>query len=176
MQALAIDETAALKAASWGLGQILDENHKAAGYATPQAMVLAFCSGGEAEHLAAMVRFIVTNGLDDALRRHDWAGFARGYNGAGYAKHGYHTKLVAAFAKWSKIKDTPWSPGMGEPAPDPLVPMTQNPAQNIPVSGPAPQPASTGGLLRSGVQATGGAVRSGLSGLCDLIHTALRKA
>ncbi|MCP1548506.1 MULTISPECIES: N-acetylmuramidase domain-containing protein [Methylorubrum] len=54
-----------------------------------------------------MVRFIVTNGLDDELRRHDWAGFARSYNGASYAKHGYHNKLAAALAKWSKIKDTP---------------------------------------------------------------------
>ncbi len=71
-QATAIDETAALKAASWGLGQILGENHRAAGYATLQVMVLAFCNSGEAEHLAAMVRFIVTNGLDDDLRRHKW--------------------------------------------------------------------------------------------------------
>lgn len=54
--------------------------------------------------------------------------------------------------------------------PDPLAPMTAAPTS------PAPQPASTGGLLRSGVQATGGAVRSGLSGLYDLIHTAFRKA
>lgn len=155
MQAMAINETAALKAASWGLGQILGENHRAAGYATPQAMVLAFCNGGEAEHLAAMIRFIVTNGLDDELRRHDWAGFARGYNGASYAKHGYHTKLAKAFAKWSKIKDTPWSPGMGETAADPLAPMTGAIAPKPPVvttpppavaPGDNPKPAPTGGL------------------------------
>lgn len=41
---------------------------------------------------------------------------------------------------------------------------------------PAPQPAPTGGLVRSGVQATGGAVRSGFAGLYDLIHTSFRKA
>ncbi|WP_343898795.1 N-acetylmuramidase domain-containing protein, partial [Methylorubrum aminovorans] len=151
-------------------------------------MVLAFCNGGEAEHLTAMVRFIVTNGLDE-LRRHDWAGFARGSNEAGHAKHGYHTKLAAAFAKWSKIKDTPWSPGMGEPAPDPLAPMTA--AGMEPGSHPSPtlisaptivaakindpaKPAPTGGLLRSGVQATGGAVRTGLAGLYDLIPDRLR--
>jgi hypothetical protein len=40
---------------------------------------------------------------------------------------------------------------------------------------PAPQPASTSGIVRSGVQATGGAVRSGLAGLYDLIHTSFRK-
>ena len=39
-----------------------------------------------------------------------------------------------------------------------------------------PQPAPSGGLLRSGVQATGGAVRSGLAGLYDLIHSTFRKA
>ena len=37
------------------------------------------------------------------------------------------------------------------------------------------KPAPVGGLVRSGVQATGGAVRSGLAGLYDLIHTAFRK-
>jgi hypothetical protein len=36
--------------------------------------------------------------------------------------------------------------------------------------------APAGGLLRSGVQATGGAVRSGLAGLYDLIHTSFQKA
>lgn len=179
MQAMVINETAALRAASWGLGQILGENHKPAGYATPQAMVVAFCELGEAEHLAAMVRFIVTNGLDDELRRHDWAGFARGYNGASYAKHGYHTKLAAAFAKWSKIKDTPWSPGMGEPVADPLAPLTGQKQIDLSLTKADPlntKPAPTGGLLRSGVQATGGAVRSGLAGLYDLIHTSFRKA
>ncbi len=158
-QALAIDEAAALKSCSWGLGQILGENHKAAGYPTPQAMVLAFCERGEAEHLAAMVRFIVDKGLDDDLRRHDWAGFAKGYNGASYAKHGYHTKLAAAFAKWSRIKDTPWSPGMGEPVVDPLAPMTGPIVTSPPVvtvpplvsalpsSPPVSQPAPSSGLL-----------------------------
>ena len=38
------------------------------------------------------------------------------------------------------------------------------------------EPAPTGGLLRSGVQASGGAVRSGLAGLYGLIHTSFRKA
>ncbi|GGD41823.1 N-acetylmuramidase domain-containing protein [Aureimonas glaciei] len=108
LQAMAIDETGALKAASWGLGQILGENHAMAGFATPQAMVLVFLDDAEA-HLAAMVAFIIASGLDDDIRRHDWSGFARGYNGPGYAKNRYHLKLATAFAKWSKIRDTPWS-------------------------------------------------------------------
>jgi len=106
IQAIAIDETAALKAASWGLGQILGENHKLIGYSSPQALVKAFCES-EAKQLEGIVAFLVANKLDGKLRAHDWAGVARGYNGASYAQHGYHTKLAAAFAKWEKIADTP---------------------------------------------------------------------
>lgn len=106
--AIKIDETAALKAASWGLGQILGENHAAAGYATVQAMVRD-CVADEEKHLEMMVRFIKSKGLDAALRMHDWVRFARGYNGAQYAKHNYHGRLAAAFARWQKIKDTPFT-------------------------------------------------------------------
>lgn len=113
MKAIAINETAALMAASWGLGQILGENYKLAGYDSPQAMIAAF-SQDEENHLQAMVDFIKGRGLARALARHDWAAFAYGYNGAKYAAHGYDKRLGAAFAKWQKIKDTPWD---GKPAP-----------------------------------------------------------
>jgi len=101
-KAMEIDETAALKAASWGLGQILGENHRLAGYPTPQAMVNAFAED-EAAHLEGMVRFIIAKGLDVHIRNHNWASFARGYNGASYKTNKYDTKLAAAYAKWAKI-------------------------------------------------------------------------
>jgi len=104
--AQSIDETVALKATSWGLGQILGSNHKAAGYDTPQAMVLAFCAS-EAAQLKGVVNFIKANGLAGALRSHDWVKLAEGYNGKSEAMHGYHTKLSAAFRKWQAIPDTP---------------------------------------------------------------------
>lgn len=107
MQAIELDKNAALNSASWGLGQIMGFNCKSAGYRTAEAMVEAFL-GDEETHLEAMVQFIISEGLDDELRRHDWRGFARGYNGAGYAKNGYHTKLERAYFKWDKIPDTPW--------------------------------------------------------------------
>jgi hypothetical protein len=110
IKSMAIDENAALRSASWGLGQIMGFNHAAAGYPSARAMVEDFLDD-EDRHLAAMVRFVVTNRLDDELRRHDWAGFARGYNGPGFAKNGYDRKLAAAFARWQKIKDTPVSVG-----------------------------------------------------------------
>jgi hypothetical protein len=108
-KAMAIDQTAALRSASWGLGQILGSNHRAAGYETPQDMVRAFMDDEEV-HLAAMVAFLKANKLDDDLRAHRWSALARGYNGPGYATHNYHGRLAAAYAKWSRIKDTPWSP------------------------------------------------------------------
>lgn len=134
-RALAIDETAALAACSWGLGQILGENYKLAGYGSPHAMVSAFIAGGEAEQLAAMVRFIKAKGLDDELRRHDWAGFARGYNGEGYKANGYDLKLAVAFAKWAKIPDTPFEPelfALAKPANDAAPPAASIPPAATP--------------------------------------------
>lgn len=113
---ITIDETAALKACSWGLGQIMGENFHAAGYGSVQEMVEAF-KQDEENHLQAMVKFIVNNHLDDELRAHNWAAFARGYNGPQYAKNAYDTKLAAAFAKWRKVADaavfTPYHPELG---------------------------------------------------------------
>jgi hypothetical protein len=139
--ALAINETAALKAASWGLGQILGENFVGAGYDSPQQMVVAFVENGETEHLQAMVRFIKANHLEEELRAHNWAAFARGYNGASYAQNGYHTKLAAAYAKWAKIKDTPWSPtqdAVGRPVPTP--PVSTAPIPVLPAAPAATKP------------------------------------
>lgn len=38
--------------------------------------------------------------LVDELQRHDWAGFARGYNGAGYKRNNYDEKLRQAYNKY----------------------------------------------------------------------------
>jgi lysozyme family protein len=114
VEAVKINESAALKAASWGAGQILGENHVAAGYGTPQEMVLAFMADEE-NHYEGMVAFILANNLDDDLRRSDWRGFARGYNGSQYAKNGYHTKLEQAFRRWVGITDAV-APVFADPA------------------------------------------------------------
>lgn len=114
-KALAIDEETALRSASWGLPQMMGFNCKLAGYPTAKAMVTDFLND-EDTHLRAMVRFITATGLDDELRRHDWKGFARGYNGRGFAKNGYDRKLAQAFARWQKIKDTPIPAESAKPA------------------------------------------------------------
>jgi hypothetical protein len=107
--AIKIDRAAAMRSASWGLGQIMGFNHGAAGYATVEDMVRAFMDDEEA-HLEAMIQFIITNHLDDDLRRLDWAGFARGYNGAGYKQNSYHTRLAKRYAWWKRVPNTPWGP------------------------------------------------------------------
>ncbi len=122
-----IDETIALMATSWGLGQILGSNYKAAGYSSPQLMVQEFCAS-EAAQLEAVIAFIKANHLDDELQRHDWEGLARGYNGPAYAKNNYHTKLSAAFRHWQAIQDTPFDTTTVLPPPKfppPVKPLPQ---------------------------------------------------
>lgn len=100
----------ALRSASWGLGQIMGFNCVAAGYPTARAMVEDFLDDEE-RHLDAMITFIIQSRLDGYLRARDWKGFARGYNGPGFAKNGYDRTLARSFDKWQKIKDTPYTPG-----------------------------------------------------------------
>lgn len=152
LKAMEIDETAALKSASWGLGQVLGENHKMVGYATPQAMVLAFMADEE-NHLSAMVEFIKGAHIDDDLKAHRWAVVARVYNGPGYAANHYDTKLAAAYAKWAKIKDTPWTGGTATVTQAPGgVPTTETAADPAPVppppavEPPVASPESAGGV------------------------------
>ncbi len=97
-EAMKLDETAALEAASWGMFQVLGLNHAVCGFATPQDMVSAFVKSEEA-HLAAFVAFCRANALDTYLRTHQWARFALRYNGAGYRDNDYDGKLEAAYQK-----------------------------------------------------------------------------
>lgn len=97
-KAIAINRDAALRSASWNLGQVMGFNHNAAGFQTVTSFVEAM-KHSEGAGLYAMARFIVSNKLQGHLRTKDWTKFARGYNGAAYATHGYHTKLANAYAK-----------------------------------------------------------------------------
>jgi hypothetical protein len=158
ISAMKIDPEIALRSASWGLGQIMGFNHQAAGYASAADMVAAFADD-EDQHLTAMIRFIQANKLDDELRRHDWAGFARGYNGPGFAKNGYDKKIKAAFDRWQKVKDTPWSP---EPARGPV---------RTPEAVPVDIPAVGGGKSGIGAMVAVGAaaLAAGLGAFWDKI-------
>ena len=97
-RAMALDERAALRATSWGLGQIMGFNAMAAGYDDAPDMVMAFIAS-ENEELMAMARFICHQKLDAFLRLHKWTEFARGYNGPSYWQHGYQGRLEAAYSR-----------------------------------------------------------------------------
>lgn len=90
------DRDTALESCSWGLGQVMGFHWQALGYPTLQAFVNAMYKD-EAAQVDCMCRFIKVNGLIDELQRKDWTGFARGYNGAGFAKNQYDKKLAAAY-------------------------------------------------------------------------------
>lgn len=98
LAAIALDADAALQSCSWGLGQVMGFNHEIVGFDHVDGFVNAMAES-EGAQLMAMTRFIEANGLADELRRQDWAGFARGYNGPGYRANAYDTKLAAAFAR-----------------------------------------------------------------------------
>ncbi|MER3433691.1 MAG: hypothetical protein C4288_09705 [Leptolyngbya sp. ERB_1_1] len=96
-----LQREAALKSASWGLGQIMGFNHAAAGYRDVESFVRDLHES-EGKQLAAMFNFIKSNRLDRFLNNRDWAGFARQYNGESYRVNRYDEKLAAAYNYWLK--------------------------------------------------------------------------
>jgi murein L,D-transpeptidase YcbB/YkuD len=54
---------------------------------------------GIAGQVRLMARFIQKSGLASKLKNHNWAGFARGYNGPAYRKNRYDKKMARAYAR-----------------------------------------------------------------------------
>jgi hypothetical protein len=94
------DSSAGLKSASWGIGQILGENYALAGFRSVEDMVAGMLES-EDQQLAAMGNFLSNSNLKNSLQAHDWASYARGYNGANYAINRYDVRLNAEFQKFS---------------------------------------------------------------------------
>ncbi len=99
-RAVRLGREAALKSASWGLGQIMGFNYQSAGYASVEAFVCDMHQS-EGKQLAAMFNFIKSNQLDQFLINQDWAGFALRYNGESYQANRYDEKLAEAHDRWS---------------------------------------------------------------------------
>lgn len=94
-----LDPSAALQSASWGRFQIMGSHYAAAGFVSVQAFVDALARS-EAAHLQAFVSFVGANStMKAALQKKNWAAFAKAYNGAGYAKNEYDTKMANAYAR-----------------------------------------------------------------------------
>ncbi|MEO0030807.1 MAG: hypothetical protein RIS94_565 [Pseudomonadota bacterium] len=91
---------AAFMACSWGKFQVLGEFWRQLGFDSPFALARSTVAG-EAGHYDLLCRFIAMSHLQDEMRAlsanpESCRAFARGYNGAGYARFDYHHKLAAA--------------------------------------------------------------------------------
>jgi hypothetical protein len=100
LAAIQLDRAAALQSASWGLGQIMAENHAASGFAGVEDMVAAMMAS-EDQQLAAMAAYLRATEMAELLQRHDWSSFARLYNGPNYAAHNYDGLLQQFHARYS---------------------------------------------------------------------------
>lgn len=96
--AIALDKDAAIKSASWGLGQVMGMHYEALGYASVDEWV-RLMNRSEADQIEAMARFIKANpGAYKGLVNRDWATLAYHYNGEAYAENQYDVKLAEAYA------------------------------------------------------------------------------
>jgi hypothetical protein len=146
-KACEMHEEAALKACSWGIAQILGENHKAVGYPAVVEMVLDAMKG-EREQLDMLVAFIDNIGLTVPLRMGDWEAFAARYNGPSYRVNAYHTKMAEAYVRFRD-----------EARLAPPLPAAPKSAAATPSPSPqsAPAPAHVAGLAgMDGSQGAGG--------------------
>ena len=100
--AVELDRDAALQSASWGAWQVMGFNWALCGYPSLQAFVNEMYDG-EPGQLRAFVGFVKGRGLADELRRLDWHGFARAYNGPAHAKNSYAEKMADAYARHVKL-------------------------------------------------------------------------
>lgn len=91
-----IDEECALKSASWGMFQIMGFNHKICGCQDVYDFVHKMSESHE-KQLELMYYFMHNSGCLKNLKEKDWAGFAKKYNGPGYAQNAYDQKLRNAY-------------------------------------------------------------------------------
>lgn len=87
----------------WGMFQIGGFNYKMCGCESVDEMV-RLMSHSELEQLELFAAFIRNTGMLPDLKAKNWAGFARKYNGANYARRGYHTRMANAYKKFKNQK------------------------------------------------------------------------
>lgn len=90
-----LDKAIAIECTSFGVGQVLGSHWQSLAFSSVTEF-FDLVNHDVAGQVEVMLRYVVVNDLDDELRDGRWAAFARGYNGPGYAKNGYHTKMAAA--------------------------------------------------------------------------------
>jgi hypothetical protein len=106
-EAYALDADAALRSASWGRFQIMGDNFIAAGFSSSHSFVKAMTQSEEAQ-LRAFVSFVLSrSAMAEACARRTGRRSRKAYNGPGYAKNQYDTKLAASYASFAAAAPAP---------------------------------------------------------------------
>ena len=88
-------------AASWGMFQVMGFNYKTCGCKSIDELVEKMCTSQE-QQLLLTLNFLKNSNLIVPLQKRQWATFAKGYNGPGFAQNKYHIKLQAAYNNYLK--------------------------------------------------------------------------
>ena len=88
-------------AASWGMFQVMGFNYKTCGCKSIDEFVEKMCTSQE-QQLLLTLNFLKNSNLIVPLQKRQWATFAKGYNGPGFAQNKYHIKLQAAYNNYLK--------------------------------------------------------------------------
>lgn len=98
-----INANAAMQATSIGMMQVMGFHWSELGFESVGAM-WDFAKESEANQVALGIRFIKKNPkLHQALINKDWATFAFYYNGSGYKKFNYDTRMATAYKNAQKL-------------------------------------------------------------------------
>lgn len=96
---IGLDVDAGFSCPSYGLFQILGCNYQACGFDSPYAFAVAQARDEETQ-LMSFEKFLSSSGLITPLKKLNWAGFAKGYNGPSYRDNKYDERLAAAYQKF----------------------------------------------------------------------------
>ena len=88
-------------AASWGMFQVMGFNYKTCGCKSIDEFVEKMCTSQE-QQLLLTLNFLKNSNLIVPLQKRQWATFAKGYNGPGFAQNKYHIKLQSAYNNYLK--------------------------------------------------------------------------
>lgn len=102
--AMSIDKASALESVFWGMFQIGGFNWKKCGTSSVYEFV-ELMSRSERDQLELFAAFCMNNNLVKYIKNKNWAAFSLRYNGPGYKKLGYDTKMAAAYQKFKRESD-----------------------------------------------------------------------
>ena len=88
----------AWQSASWGMFQVMGRNFRTVGWSSIGDFVHDMFQS-EGNQLRAFLGYVRANHLSASIASHNWAHFARGYNGVGYAVNQYDQRIAAAYTR-----------------------------------------------------------------------------